>query len=357
MKLQFLGNSKDALKWDYLDFLAKKMDAGFLTIVPMRTPADGTGRGKTPPRWFPASNDILKFCRELREKQKLEMLDNLPGYTGGAYKVQLHKPENRFYHSARDRYFSDIKSEQKQILFLDPDSGFQPALFIHSGHVKYTDLETIWPQVPEDAVVVVFQHAKRTKGRSFPERYEGIRGRLCRLLSLDPLYSTALYWPDRLMFVAIGKSRAQIEKVRDANHEYQKSNRRVQFIEEIGERGTDENDSRITASRIKLEDGTKVSLAELKRGYLRRRDYNAKAKKLIKLNDDLKQVHNTYDERLDLLQKQTDQFFEFLFRLCDEESLSDSVIKELRALINSVKKYRQKSAEIRRRGMRRWAKP
>ena len=46
MKLQYLGDSKDAFKWDYLDFLAKQMGMSELLIVPMLTPEETNKKKK-----------------------------------------------------------------------------------------------------------------------------------------------------------------------------------------------------------------------------------------------------------------------------------------------------------------------
>ncbi|MDD9811181.1 MAG: hypothetical protein OXU71_05640 [Gammaproteobacteria bacterium] len=220
MKLQYLGDSKDAFKWDYLDFLARKMEMD-LHVIPMLTPDDGSGQGSTPSSLFPASGDVDTFCDMLRECQKLERICKLPQYTGGCYEVQLHKPTVKFCHSEREEYFSTIEfvPNQKQIVFLDPDIGFQPARSTpNEKHVKYSDMEIIWSQIHEESIVVVFQHG-RLRFVPFCEHYKEIRDGLNRF---GIFHSTALFWSNKLMFVAIGKSSGQIKKVHNANIKYQK---------------------------------------------------------------------------------------------------------------------------------------
>jgi len=224
MKLQYLGDSKDAFKWDYLDFLARKMEMD-LHVIPMLTPDDDSGQGRTSPSLFPASGDVGMFCDRLKEEKKLEQIRELPQYTGGGYEVHLHKPTVEFRHSKRDEYFRDIEraSREKRIVFLDPDVGFEPAKTVNKKHVKYSDIQIIWQQLHKKSVVVAFQHGRRD-GVSFCQRYEQIRGGLNRC---GNFHTTALFWSNKLMLVAIGKSSEQIKKVRTANAKYQREKYQV----------------------------------------------------------------------------------------------------------------------------------
>lgn len=228
MKLQYLGDSKDAFKWDYLDFLARKMSADFLDIIPMKTPCDKSGEGKTPPSLFPASKKVSEFCVHLQSNRSFQTIHELPQRTGGGYTVRLHKPNERFYHSARDSYFSGIARGKKQILFLDPDIGFQPSKTINEKHVKYSDMQTVWQQTSENTIISVFQHARRMY-HPFDKHYEEIKDGLRS--HLDSFHSTAIFWCNSLMFFVASKSHARIGEARAANRKYQKSSRPVQLVD------------------------------------------------------------------------------------------------------------------------------
>ena len=231
MKLQYLGDSKDAFKWDYLDFLAQRMNVSYMDIVPMKTPNDSSGEGKTPPSRFSASDCVQKFCRHLRENRSLDELSKLPCYTGAKYEVRLHKPNIELKNAAQDRsnYFSDIPCEKKgiRILFLDPDIGFQPRVTPNNKHVMYSDVATIWPQITDDSIVCVFQHGRRMHC-PFDEHYAEIKAGLKCIASC---FSTAVYWCSDLMFVLLAKSSNQIADARACNGEYQRQPRPVQVID------------------------------------------------------------------------------------------------------------------------------
>ena len=260
MKLQYLCDAKDAFKWDYLDFLTKEMGLD-LYIVPMLTPDDDTGHGNIPSREFPASDGVAKFCCWLRkdENKKLASLRKLPTFTssGGVakfcrwllkrknrkikslckllscirsdYKVKLHKPCVTFCESERDSYFDNMLSGEKHILFLDPDTGFEPNT-AKEKHVKYLDIETIWRQISEDAIVVVFQHTRYDNNYTFSKHYKEIKSKLSHLI--PPPCSTAMCWIDNVMLVVLGKSSARIEKVREINNEYQRTEKPVCVVGE-----------------------------------------------------------------------------------------------------------------------------
>lgn len=211
MKLQYLGDSKDSFKWDYHDYLASKLRYPWLNVALMLTPDDGGNDGKTKAEWFPARTPILRFCRDLQSKRSVERIKTLPRNTGGAYEVSLHKEGCRL--TNRADYFSGFDSSLEQIVFLDPDNGFEPEKSCDDKHVSYSDVAALLGQLSDTSVVSIFHHFRRV---SFPDDFARIRQRL----GTDS-YSTAIYWHS-LMFVAVGKAEASIEAVRAANAEYAK---------------------------------------------------------------------------------------------------------------------------------------
>jgi hypothetical protein len=68
---QYLGDSKDSFKWDYHDYLATQLRMPQLTVAFMLTPDDATGEGGTDPEWFPARDEVIAFCGELRARREL----------------------------------------------------------------------------------------------------------------------------------------------------------------------------------------------------------------------------------------------------------------------------------------------
>jgi hypothetical protein len=212
MKRQYLGDSKDSFKWDYLHFLIEALGFSQLQIVWMMT-IDENGRdGRTPPERFRARDEILEFCNLLKKTRDPKLLANLPATTNAPYNVSLYKSDEILLNINRDTYFSDLTNGPDQILFLDPDNGFEPELRFNEKHVLYSEVEEILKRISPASVVTVFQHHRYKK---FPEDLARIRQRL------HSGESTAIYWHS-LMFVSISSSTESICRAREINREYAK---------------------------------------------------------------------------------------------------------------------------------------
>ena len=113
MKLQYLGDSKDAFKWDYLDFLVNDFGAPILDVIPMMTLPDASTQGTTSPSQFPASAKIEAFCRHLQRDRDLAEISKLPSYMDRKYEIRLHKPNIEFQNSSEfGSIFFDIPFEK-----------------------------------------------------------------------------------------------------------------------------------------------------------------------------------------------------------------------------------------------------
>lgn len=210
MKRQYLSDSKDSFKWDYLDFLVEALRLRQLKIAWMMTPDDGGSDGKTSPERFPARPEVLRFCNSLRTTRNPEQLAELPANTGAHYSVAFHNPPECLTRRTRDSYFTGVESGPAQLLFLDPDNGFEPEKSNSDKHVLYTDIDRIIKTIAHDSVVTVFQHFRRQR---FPDDFARIRE---RFLSG---YSCAVYWHS-LMFVNVSLSLESIRKVSKINRQY-----------------------------------------------------------------------------------------------------------------------------------------
>lgn len=224
MQLQYLGNSRDAFKWEYLDFLAKELEVPVLKVVPMLTPDGDSRKGSTPPSLFPSLEGIQKFCCHLQKNRRLKEIRKLPKYTNAKdkYKVKLYKENEIFFGGSekRERYFSDIISDikhaAKEIVFLDPGIGFCFSESASREHVTYSDIWTILDKVDESAVIVAYQY--RWPFTKFEVHYGKIAGKL-EEYACD---KTALLGGGASILVAISKSEERIDRVRCINEHYKK---------------------------------------------------------------------------------------------------------------------------------------
>jgi hypothetical protein len=220
MKKQYLGDSKDSFKWDYHDFLAEELNYPVLNIMLMMTPDDESNDGKTHSTLFLARKEILDFCNDLRNERKVVLINSLPRRTNSNYTVNLHNNDSQITNQNRKTYFSGLSHKEDQLLFLDPDNGFEPEKSFNEKHVLYSDLSYILEQISESSVVSVFQHFRR---EAFTKTFARIKERL------KNSYATAIYW-NFLMFVAISKSEGTIKRVSDANKKYSKKTIQLRLL-------------------------------------------------------------------------------------------------------------------------------
>jgi hypothetical protein len=210
MKRQYLGDSKDSFKWDYHHYLVETLGYSQLKIAWMMTPDDHGPDGKTSPDLFPARLEVLAFCNRLRSCREPSLLSELPATTGAGYSVCFHKPDHYLHGDNRDSYFSTIELNPSQVLFLDPDNGFEPERSFSEKHVRYAEVENLIKGAPLNAIVTVFQHHRR---KEFPVDFS----RICERLPIG--YATAIYWHS-LMFVSVSLSSKTISRVNEINREY-----------------------------------------------------------------------------------------------------------------------------------------
>jgi hypothetical protein len=214
MKLQYLGDSKDSFKWDYHDYLVSQLNFPIFNIALMMTPDDGGTDGQSHPSLFPARKEIVDFCHELRRSRSIDAIKPLPEKSGASYQVMFHKDGVHLNNAKRREYFSGLNNSEHQVIFLDPDNGFEPEKSCSEKHVAYRDISQLLDQMGDESVISVFQHFRRMP---FSKDYAQIRERL------ESGYSTAIYWHS-LMFVVVSKSEKVTERVISANEKYAESN-------------------------------------------------------------------------------------------------------------------------------------
>ncbi len=166
------------------------------------------------PDWFPARNEIIKFCKKLRAQTDLSIIKSLPSETGASYQVNLHKPETHMTKNNRKSFCSEISNHTDQVVFLDPDNGFEPEKRFNEKHVRYSEISAILDQISMNSAISVFQHFRRIK---FTDDFARIKERL--LAVIPSAHVTAVFW-HQLMFVLIGKSEKTIGRVRQLNSKY-----------------------------------------------------------------------------------------------------------------------------------------
>ena len=229
MRKQYLGDKKDAFKWDYLNFLVKKLEFSRLRILLMLTTDECEKHKESRPENFcGACETIYALCRKLKKSKTdgwrfLELIKELPG-EGGGYTIDFCGKERVFFScSERHRYFEVPKFGDGELVFADPNTGFEPPKSrSNCNHICYDDVGKLIELMPSSSLLCIFQDAKRGQSKgNFPGRFYAISKQLANLKGCTAaVYSTAVYWDVNTMFVVLSKSERMIREVRGFNKEY-----------------------------------------------------------------------------------------------------------------------------------------
>jgi hypothetical protein len=201
MKLQYLGDSKDAFKWDLLHHLSVSLEVTQPVWALMLTPDDGSNEGSTDPSRFPGGVGVQAFCRALQANRSLASLRQLPDHLGGQYDPVI-VDEAVPFGAGREAYFAAVAQARPQLVFFDPDNGFEPNQATLK-HLRYAELAQVL-SAREEAVAVVFQHHRRVR---FEVDLERIAARIRN--HLPQCQVQGLAWQSLMLVVCAPRQGAQ----------------------------------------------------------------------------------------------------------------------------------------------------
>lgn len=157
MRNKWYGDKRDLVKWSVLIQLAKRTDSvRILQIAYFREDYfEGIEiDGKTfdmPPEVEAHFRDIRKI-EKLTSKVKISVFDRVFG------------ERDLYLRQALD--FIDSFSHEKCIVFLDPDTGLEPANHNHN-HVLDQELTAIWGKLKIADILVFYQHQNNRNGEEW----------------------------------------------------------------------------------------------------------------------------------------------------------------------------------------------
>ena len=172
MKLQYLGDARDAFKWDLLHWICTKSSPYFdvLAFVPMLTPdIENSNEGHTPHQWFKCRDFIRPFVTSLKkEPRSLEGITALGSAEQNApsFRVSLFAPSEYIGSgNQRAKYWASFEPERldNAVVFFDPDNGFETKTQHGRKWVRHLELRHFLSRLPKTSAVVVYQHRPRRK--------------------------------------------------------------------------------------------------------------------------------------------------------------------------------------------------
>jgi hypothetical protein len=172
MKLQYLGDARDAFKWDVLHWICTRSSPHFeeLVFVPMLTPDIAqSNEGKTPHERFACRDFIRPFVDSLQhEPRSLGRIAALGSaeFNTPAFRVSLFAPSGHIGEGEqRAQYWSGFAPEKytNAVVFFDPDNGFETKTQHATKWVRHLELKHFLSRLPETSVAVIYQHRPRRK--------------------------------------------------------------------------------------------------------------------------------------------------------------------------------------------------
>jgi hypothetical protein len=218
MKLQYLGDSRDAFKWDLLHWLCTRAEPAFarLLFVPLLTPDDAEpSDGRTPHAWFPCRPLIRPFVAGLAAAPRsLERIAALGGLEDGhPLEVTVAQADAFVEEGARRASYWDWCHPERYadtLVFLDPDNGFETRTQRGPKWVRHAEVKWLLERLPESSAVAVYQHRPR---RRWEELLADLAARLDYAPDVQVVYEANLAFlvlsraqgtPERLTRAAIG---------------------------------------------------------------------------------------------------------------------------------------------------------
>lgn len=169
MKLQYLGDYRDAFKWDLLHWLCTTSQSPFsqLLFVPMLTPDDPVPTdGQIHHRQFTAREFIHTFVEDLRvAPRSLARVSRLGAQPGQpSFAVQVHGSERLVPSgTTRAEYWRDIslRDRENTLVFCDPDNGLETKTQRGPKWIRHQEVRDLLNGLPPSSAVMVYQHRPR----------------------------------------------------------------------------------------------------------------------------------------------------------------------------------------------------
>jgi hypothetical protein len=208
LKNQYFGDRRDLFKYDLLLDLIESHGSNRLAFIPMLTPNDGSGEGRLTPAdrrsRRPALFDFLKACLDAGKRDIRKLRELMPQF-GVDYLP--FRDADWFTQGNRTEYFEAVPSEylRESVVFFDPDIGLETGTLgymLRQGPEKYLlypELLTVWSRMPDESVLVVYQHLQNNAQKREGDVLRRINDLTCRLGTV----TWAVRWNDLAFLVAV----------------------------------------------------------------------------------------------------------------------------------------------------------
>jgi len=152
MRLRWVGDSRDYVKWDCVLENAK---GRFVFYVPMlRRSVDPECKHSEVQMHFDQRKDLKQFAELFRgDFSVLEFQDR-----------EYSKRDAEGYFRLVIEELRRLQRSHHVLVFIDPDTGIEPESGAKNEHLRNEDLRSVWKALNSGDKLIVYQHASRTPG-------------------------------------------------------------------------------------------------------------------------------------------------------------------------------------------------
>ena len=215
MKLQYLGDVRDAFKWDLLHWICTRAEPPFgrLLFVPILTADDIVPRdGRITHLRFECRSEIRSLIDSLAGyPRSFEPLHTLGHIRNPHFEVALYRPKHAIESGVRRHaYWSEIGSflTRDTLVFLDPDNGFETRTCRGTKWVRHREVQEL---LSHAGGVAVYQHRPL-------QPWAQIFSQLSAQLHYAT-YAAAAY-EENLAFIVLAQAEGAANRVRGAMQSY-----------------------------------------------------------------------------------------------------------------------------------------
>ncbi len=157
------ADKRDLVKWGVLTVLAKKYEATDVLQIAYCNPSEYS-QIEVDGEKYSIPDEVLSHFRDIKKVKNI---------TGPAkvsvFDLPFFKSDRAEYHEAVSRYIQS-HSKKRTIVFLDPDTGLEPNGKADYKHVLNEEVRTVWDLLPENWLIVIYQHQTNRSGIQWVEQ-------------------------------------------------------------------------------------------------------------------------------------------------------------------------------------------
>jgi hypothetical protein len=207
LRLQLLGDARDAFKWDLLHWICTESNPRFdrLVVVPMLNPdeTDST-EGRKHHKLFDCRAFVRPFLESLKEEPRsLARIEGLGSATPAVppFDVSIFARSRCLgAGDGRAAYWDGLHPDglANAVVFFDPDTGLETKSQTGRKWLLHAEMQRILSSLPSTSVAVVYQH--RPQRESWDAKLEGLA------IALQYARTVAAVYAGDLAFIGLADS-------------------------------------------------------------------------------------------------------------------------------------------------------